>query len=106
VDALPKIQTLNDAFRKSFVGGRVVITQGVQALPDLERVLRQVQDFERFDNDNDPQHEHDFGSFEAEGHTVFWKLDYYSVDLNAGSPDPTDTKVTTRVLTIMLAEEY
>jgi hypothetical protein len=50
--------------------------------------------------------EHDFGSFELAGETFFWKIDYYNNDLVAGSEDPADPSKTTRVLTIMLAEEY
>ena len=56
--------------------------------------------------DNDPYGEHDFGAFEYENHKLFWKIDYYNTDLTGGSPDASDPKVTTRVLTIMLRDEY
>ena len=101
-----KIAALNDHARRTFTGCRVVLTQGVQALELLDAVLRQVQQFNAFTPDNDPYGEHDFGSFRHAEETVFWKFDYYDLDLQMHSPDPSDPAVTTRVLTIMLAEEY
>jgi hypothetical protein len=53
-----------------------------------------------------PHEEHDFGSFEAEGHTIFFKIDYFDRSLTYHSPDPTDPAVTVRVITVMLADEY
>jgi hypothetical protein len=50
--------------------------------------------------------EHDFGSFEADGHMIFFKIDYYDKSLTYHSPDAADRSVTERVITIMLAEEY
>jgi len=101
-----KIAALNDRARQSFTGCRVVITQGVQALDDVPSVLDQVRWYNAFTPDNDPYGEHDFGSFRHAEETVFWKIDTYDVDLQMHSPDPSDPAVTTRVLTIMLAEEY
>jgi hypothetical protein len=102
------IRTLNDALRTTFEGGRVLVTQGVRALP-LEinaAALQAVQAFDTFTPENDPYGEHDFGSFELQGARIMWKIDYYDPSLTGGSEDPADPEVTTRVLTIMLAEEY
>jgi hypothetical protein len=65
-----------------------------------------VRAFDAFTPDNDPHGERDFGSFELEGRTVFWKFDYYDLALEHGSEDPSDPLKTCRVLTIMLAEDY
>ena len=74
-----RIRVLNDNFRSTFVGGQVVMTAGVNALPldTKARVLLAVQSFSNFTKDNDPHGEHDFGSFEIEGETYFLKIDYY-----------------------------
>ena len=102
------IRVLNDNFRSTFIGGQVVMTAGVNALPvdTKARVLLAVQSFDTFTEDNDPHHEHDFGSFEIEGETYFFKIDYYALDMDGGSEDPADPEKTTRVLTIMRADEY
>jgi uncharacterized protein DUF3768 len=50
--------------------------------------------------------EHDFGSFEVEGRTIFFKIDYYDKSMTYHSPDPSDPSVTERVITIMLVDEY
>ena len=104
VDAA-KIRSLNDQARQSFTGCRVVITQGVQAMSDVPSILDLVRWFDAFTPDNDPYGEHDFGSFRCAGETIFWKFDYYDMDMGMHSPDPSDPTVTTRVLTVMLADE-
>ncbi len=72
----------------------------------MARAIGQVRRFDRFDEDNDPHGEHDFGSFTLCGKRLLWKIDYYDAVLEFGSENPADPAVTTRVLTIMLAEEY
>jgi hypothetical protein len=103
-----KIRSLNDGFRRSMIGGRVMLTAGVDALPsDVKAmVIRRVATFSDFNADNDPHQEHDFGAFELAGRRFFFKLDYYDLAMEFGSEDPADPSKTTRVLTIMLAQEY
>ena len=101
-----KVRALNDEFRQSLNGGRVVATQGILALPHLHAIMRRVQQYTDFNEGNDPHLEHDFGSFMDDDQQVFWKIDAYDGALEYGSPDPCDPAVTVRVLTIMLACEY
>jgi Protein of unknown function (DUF3768) len=103
-----RIALLNDAFRKTFSGGKIMMTAGVDALPDMVKAaaLQKVADFQEFSDDNDPYSEHDFGSFELVSRRFFWKIDYYDKRCEFGSDDPADPDKTTRVLTIMLAEDY
>jgi Protein of unknown function (DUF3768) len=103
-----RIRELNDVLRRTFAGGQIVMTAGVNALPDDERraVFRTVASFEDFTSDNDPRGEHDFGNFTLAGRKFFWKIDAYNADMTGGSENPADPSKTTRVLTIMLASEY
>ena len=68
--------------------------------------FKQSPVFDDFCHANDPHEEHDFGSFEVEGRTIFFKIDYYDKSLTHHSPNPADPSVTERVITIMLADEY
>jgi len=109
-DKSTRIRELNDAFRKTGQGGQTLFTQGVLGLmltPGVStRVLVAVRTYDDFSSDNDPYGEHDFGSFELDGDKFFWKIDYYDLAMKYGSEDASDPKVTTRVLTIMLRDEY
>lgn len=99
---------LNDAFRRSFTGGQVVITRGVAALPEQEcaALLEKVRTFDRFDEDNDPYGEHDFAAIDHGGTRYFWKIDAFDRSLNGASPNPFDQVLTRRVLTVMRTDEY
>lgn len=103
-----RIAALNDAFRTTLAGGTVLLTQGVKALPedDQAAILETVRTFSSFTRDNDPYGERDFGAFQYAGERLFWKIDYYDSTLTYSSEDPSVSTQTTRVLTIMLAEEY
>ena len=101
------VRALNDAFRKTATSG-IVFTEALAArgLPKMLQILRQVRDHSDFPAGNDPYQEHDFGSFAHGGEKLFWKIDYYNLDMDAGSEDPSDPAQTTRIMTIMLASDY
>lgn len=103
-----RIRELNDAFRTTFRGGRVMMSAGIASLPDDLRaeILAKVRTFTDFSEDNDPSGQHDFGVVDIAGHRVFWKIDYYDAACVYGSEDPADSSQTTRVLTIFFAHEY
>lgn len=103
-----RIRELNDLFRTCFIGGRVLITEGVTALGQdfTSGCVEAVQRFSDFTADNDPYGEHDFGCVPVDGRKVCWKIDHYDRDCRYGSESPADPAQTTRVLTIMLASEY
>jgi hypothetical protein len=90
------------------LGGGAVMTPGVAALGQeaVNLIVKTIAVYDDFCHANDPYEEHDFGSFEVDGVTIFFKIDYYDRNLSGHSPDPADPTVTERVITIMLADEY
>jgi hypothetical protein len=106
--ATNRIRALNDELRRNLPNCHAVMTTGIAALGHeaVERIVKTIAVYDDFCQANDPYGEHDFGSFEADGNVIFFKIDYYDKALTAHSPDPSDPSVTERVITIMLAEEY
>ena len=102
------IKTLNDNFRKTFIGGRIMLTLGINTKPsnEIAEIIRKVKQFNNFTTANDPYEEHDFGSFDYKGQKIMFKIDYYDKSLRYLSNDPADESQTVRVMTIMTAAEY
>jgi Protein of unknown function (DUF3768) len=102
------IRVLNDKLRQNLSTGTALITAGVAAMgaESVARIVKTIAVYDDFCHANDPYEEHDFGSFEVDGHKIFFKIDYYDSTLTVHSPEPSDPAVTNRVITIMLAEEY
>ena len=100
-----RIRELNDQLRCKAIGGRIVITRGIEALGSAgaARVLAAVARFDDFTEDNDPWGEHDCAVLTLEGRRIIFKIDLYEDPEVKGADGKS---ITTRVLTIMLAEEY
>lgn len=104
-----RIVILNDHFRRTGIGGKIVMTRGIANLgkETVTNIINAMREYSAWNKDNDPYEEHDFGVITlADSRKVFFKIDYYDKQLEFGSEDPADPEKTTRVLTLMLAEEY
>jgi hypothetical protein len=84
------------------------MTNGLAALglAKVNAIFTAIAAFSDFTTDNDPWGEHDCATLTVDGRRIIWKIDYYDRTRTYHSPDPGDPKVTVRVMTVMLAEEY
>lgn len=111
-DRTGKIARLNDDLRRYGRGrGGIFVTPGFQALSEDKKreASRKIVNYETevgFSQEDDPHGEHDFGAVEVFGIKIFWKINYHGRELDTPCEDPADPENTTRVLTVMLAEEY
>ena len=66
------IKTLNDKFRKTLLGGKVMLTRGIfsKGQKAINEILDSVKMFNDFNHGNDPYNEHDYGSFEYNGQRI------------------------------------
>ena len=102
------IKTLNDNLRKNLIGGKIVLTQGIEAktYEEIAEIMLKIRHFNNFTPDNDPYGEHDFLSIDYKGNKIFAKIDYYDLNYEFMSENPANPDITNRVLTILLSCEY
>ena len=102
------IAKLNDDFRKSFIGGEVLLSAGIAAMSseDKANIISMVQNFNDFTPSNDVYGEHDFLSIDYKGNKIFAKIDYYDLNYEFMSENPANPDITNRVLTIMKVFEW
>lgn len=104
-----RVRRLNDLARRGEGSNvAVVVTSGVQDLGEdgMRAAARAIATFDGFTEETDPHGEHDFGTITIADQKLFWKIDYFDLNLEWHSPDKANPEVTRRVLTIMLASEY
>jgi len=90
----------NDQLRRTFTGGRVMLTSGVETSPNLKQIIDAVQQFSDFNESCDPYGEHDFGKVTINGEDYYFKIDYYDATYQFYEQDGN------RVLTLMHSDEY
>jgi Protein of unknown function (DUF3768) len=104
-DTTARIRALNDQLRRFGRGGRVMMTSGIEGLDVVRvaRIMAAVAAFDAFTSDNDPYAEHDCAILTVDGVRVLFKTDLYEdPEVKGADGQP----ATTRILTIMLAEEW
>lgn len=101
-----ELAALNDQARRTLTACKVFFTRGIIELNQEAKILQLVKSYNDFTPENDPYGEHDFGAFDLDDTRIWWKFDYYDLHMQWASPDPTDPGCTTRVLTILLPEEW
>jgi hypothetical protein len=76
--------------RRNLPNGHAVMTAGVATLgPEaVARIVKTIAVYDDFCHANDPYGEHDFGSFEADGQRIFFKIDYLDKALTAHLAQP------------------
>lgn len=110
------IQQINDQCRRGRAPAgcliQYFITRAITELPppDVEAIVHAVQHFENFNKHNDPQGEHDFARLSVDApsqrYEVFFKFDYYNLELNGLAENPADYQNTRRIMTIGMMEDY
>ena len=102
------IATLNDNFRHTFTGGQVLLSAGIAAMSseDKANIVALVQNFNDFNEGNDPYSERDWGSFDYKDEKILWKIDYYDLNNQYHSENPANPDITNRILTIMTVFEW
>ena len=113
IDRTEAIARLNDRARLGLdPTARIVITRNcLAAFCDIETVetvvvqAKLLAAFRRCSFSSDSP-ERDFAEILFRGKRVWLKVDYYDAAMEYGSPDPADASVTTRVITILLPEDY
>ena len=105
---LVKIRELNDDLRIRRLGGSIMVTAGIAGLGGsaVTRVIAAITAFDAFTPENDPNGEHDCAVMTVDCIKVIWKIDYYDLKRQFYSPNASDRNVTSRVMTVMRADEY
>lgn len=105
-----EVVVLNDQFRKGNSRlGLWSITSRVAALPEdkKQELLQAVRDVDNFvETIAVKPSQHDTGLVTQDDMDYLWEIDYCDKSLNCRSPNPVDLGCTSRILTLMRADEY
>src|SRR5208337_4956054 len=83
-----RIRDLNDELRTTGIGGETFLTRGLLSKGSdfIAKACAAVKAFNAFTDDNDPWQEHDCATLDVDGEMVIFKIDYYDLNMEYGSP--------------------
>lgn len=97
-----QIATLNDTFRSKLDRANIYVTLELvlKGQPFLKNLLAKVSDTSKTMPTHATDNERSFGPVSEGGVTAEWTIDYYGLDGEQASPDPSDPEKTIRTLTL------
>lgn len=111
-----RIAQLNDAARQNKLKGATIViassalaslqdaTGAAETISSQIAILRALKSWEP--PANDAHGERDFGILDVLGIRLFFKIDYYDLNMEYHSEDAANDSLTRRVVTVMLPENY
>ena len=104
---LLRIQALNDRLRIEGLGGEINCSEGILALStdDIITIGDAIVEFNDFGSVSETIDDHGFGILVAASRVVVFQILYMDREGNRQSVDPSDPKITRRMMIIMLADE-
>ena len=102
-----KIAILNDRFRQTFRGGKIILGDKVRTLSYLEKshLVQAIKMFSDFNSENDPYREHDFGCVLLNTQRYYFRICCYDLQLQGRSANPHIVGQTRRILIITRLDE-
>jgi hypothetical protein len=99
-----RVRALNDAFRSTFTGGRIILAPELRSLDYNTRrtLLSEIRAYDAFE-ESDPHRDHEFGTVCAGGNRFNWLIIYYDETYERAAQNPADETTTRRVLSVSSA---
>lgn len=97
-----KIIALNDAFRASAHPSKTHITLDLvnRGSQFIKKLLGKIKEWQPSKDPDETDPERSWGAVTVDGILVVWSIDYYDLEEEDDSPDPSDPQRTVRVLNL------
>ena len=100
-----KIRALNDAFRQTPKAPYVFLSLEVAQIGEtmLKELFTKLQSYSSFTPTSDPDGDRSSGAMDVGRYKIEWSIDYWDLDEEDDSPDPSNASVTIRMMNIIMA---